>query len=135
MKSRKIFLDGYVELSPKLFKAARTFDSFVIIYIKRGFIGVSEGSLQLAKVNAPSGEFVNVRLALHKSNDKFAIVFDEDGIYKTRRFGKAMIRINGIGVIRRLIECGFRANKRYKVTSPEAGVIVVAKEDVDSDET
>lgn len=128
MKSRKIFLDGYVELSPKLFKAARTFDSFVIIDNKRGFIGVSEGALQLAKVNAPAGEYVNARFGIHSSNDKFAIIFG-DGDFKTKRFGKSMLRFCATGVVRELIKCGYHAGKRYKVTSPEEGVLVVTKEE------
>lgn len=128
MKNRKVFLDGYVELKRDYFKAGRTKESFVVINPQVGFIGVSVGSLELAKVNAPAGEFVNVRIGIHNSKDKFIIVFDEAGDFTTRRIGNSTLRFNSVGAVRKLIECGFKGRQRYKVSSPEENVIVVSKE-------
>ena len=104
MKNRKVFLDGYIELSRDYFKAGRTKDSFVVINPQVGFIGVSVGSLELAKVNAPAGEVVNARVGIHNSKDKFIIVFDETGDFTTRRIGNSMLRFNSVGAVRKLIE-------------------------------
>lgn len=128
MKNRKIFLDGYVELSRSYFKSGRTYESYVVLNAINNFIGVSEGALQLAKVNAHTGEYVNARFGIHSSNDKFAIMFD-DGDFEAKRYGKSMLRFCATSVVRELIKCGFHAGKRYKVTSPEEGVLVVTKEE------
>ena len=128
MKNRKVFLDGYVELKRDYFKGGRTKESFVVVNPQVGFIGVSVGCLELAKVNAPAGEVVNARIGIHNSKDKFIIVFDETGDFGTRRIGNSMLRFNSIGAVRKLIECGFKGHQRYEVHSPEENVIVVFKE-------
>jgi hypothetical protein len=129
MKNRKIFLDGYIELSRELFKSGKTYESFVVIDTKRNFLGLGAGSLQLAKVNTPVGEHVNARIGIHNSNEKFIIVFDDDGVFKTKRNCRGMVRFNSVGIVRKLIECGFQGDKHYKVNSPEEGVLVVTKEE------
>jgi hypothetical protein len=130
MKTRKIFLDGYIELSRELFKAEKVCKPFVVVDDERGYIGISTGSLALASVEAKISEVVKARIGIHKDNDKFIIVFDEEGEFKAKRYNVGMLRFNNISVARKLAKCGFCVGKHYKATSPEENVLVVTKEEM-----
>lgn len=129
MKNRKIFLGGYVELKPTMFKGRPCNRNGVTINGKRGYIIIGSGILQTAKANLAQGESANLRFGIHNSNEKFIFVFDEDGEFKITRHESASVRFVNLGAVRELIQAGWEA-KRYKATSPEEGVIVVTKEKV-----
>jgi hypothetical protein len=129
MKNRKIFLDGYIELSRELFKAENILKSFVVVDGKGRYISVNSGSLVLANVKAKAGEVVNMRIGIHKDNDAFVIVFDEEGEFEAKKYNTGTLRLNNVIVASKLVKCGFCGGKRYKVTSPEEGVLMVTKEE------
>ena len=129
VKNRKIFLEGYVELKPTMFKGRPYGRNSVTINGGKGYIAISGGILQTAKANLAQGESANLRFGIHNSNEKFIFVFDEDGEFKITRYESASVRFVNIGAVRELIQAGWEA-KRYKATSPEEGVIVVTKEEV-----
>lgn len=129
MKIGKIFLDGYIELSPKMFSRGNYGKNTVHVDAKRGTVVLGAGIVRAAKVNVVKGEFLNLRIGIHDTKDKIIIAFDEDGEFKARCYGTATLRINSINLVRCLIENGFKGGKKYKVTSPEEGVIVVTKEE------
>ena len=128
MKMRKVILDGYIELVPSLFGGRRNRVEAVTVNIEKNFISFSMGIVKRAKLSAEIGGDLNATVAIHKSKDKFIIVFEEDGKFRMRKSNKVVHRISNAGLIEGLIQCGFES-KRYKAESPEDGVIVVTKEE------
>ena len=129
MKTRKIFLDGYVELKPSLFTSKTYQRNDVGIDSARNIINIGNGVLAMAQVKLEKGETANVRIGIHNSKDKFIIVFDEEADFKARRYSSPTIQICSAGAVRGLIKNGWH-HKRYKATSPEQGVVIVTKEEV-----
>lgn len=131
-EKRKVFLDGYIELVPELFRGRASGDaSYVSIDSKHCYMGISAGAMHQAKVKVNRGEVVSTRIGIHESKDKFVIVFDEEGTLKTTKKHKAgSIRFANVSVVKSLVASGFTGGKRYKASSPEENVIVVIKEEM-----
>lgn len=93
MKKRKVFLDGYIELVPELFRGRASGDaSYVSIDSKYCYMGISAGAMHEAKVKVNRGEFVSARVGIHENKDKFVIMFDEEGTLKTKKHKAGSIR-------------------------------------------
>jgi hypothetical protein len=113
MKNRKIFLDGYIELSHELFKAENILKSFVVVDSKGRYISVNSGSLVLANVKAKVGEVVNMRIGIHKDNNAFIIAFDEEGEFEAKKYNTGALRLNNVIVASKLVKCGFCGGKPF----------------------
>ena len=129
MKKRKVFLEGYIELVPELFRG-RTSGSYVSLDANYKYIGISAGAMNEAKVKVNRGEAVSARIGIHANKDKFVIMFDEEGTLNTKRYKAGSIRFTSASVIKSLVASGFTGGKRYKASSPEENVIVVVKEEM-----
>lgn len=131
MKKRKVFLEGYIELVPELFRGRGSGDaSYVSINSKYCYMGISAGAMHEAKVKVNRGEFVSARVGVHENKDKFVIVFDEEGALKTKKHKAGSIRFANVSVVKSLVASGFAGGKRYKASSPEENVLVVTKEEM-----
>lgn len=130
MKTRKVFLEGYIELSPVLFKSKRRDLAFVSITQNNNILQVNSGAMQEAKVRFNEQGVYMSRVFINKEAKSFAIVFDDSGEIMGKTYKANSLRISNSGMIRKLQELGFKSCVRYKATSPEEGVLVVTLTEV-----
>jgi hypothetical protein len=130
MKTRKVFLKGYIELHPALFKGRNPNRKFISINKKGNVLTISEGTLN-ALTNKPKvGDKVNARIGIHETENRFAIMFCEDGEFNTRKYKSGGARLVGKEMISKLVERGFECGKRYDVVIEDDVVFVGLEEAV-----
>lgn len=133
MKTRKLFLDGYVQYVPKYFKSGSKEKAFALI-TKDGR-GVFLSRVALAKANiASDNAIIGVDVLFNETESKFALVVNEEGQFSLRSYQKgtdgmySAYQMTNTKFIEKLKEMGFESGIRYKVEVPEDGVIIVKKE-------
>ena len=133
MKTRKIFLEGYVQYVPEHFKGGHLEHAFVMLSKNDRGLFISRRAMLKAKADMTI-PVLNVSVLYNEAESKFAVVFDKDGMFTLRAYQKNPTgnysghQMAGVAFIRKLKEMGFEQNKRYEVEVPEDGVIIVKKE-------
>ena len=133
MKTRKIFLEGYVQYVAKHFKGSGKDKAFAVL-TKNGR-GVLVSQFTLAKAKADTRKPVlNCDIYLNEAESKFALVFDEEGKFSLRSYQKytsghyTAYQMSNNEFVAQLKEMGFELGVRYNAEIPEEGVIVIKKE-------
>lgn len=129
MKTRKIFLEGYIELSPVIFARTSKLGNFVSLSRQENHITIGMNVAKSAKVNIGKDDVAKVDVYIEPNTKRFAIVFSENGKYKAKRYKSASLRLCNTAITKALCEYGFEAGKRYKANSPEEGVVIVTQEE------
>lgn len=120
MKSRKIFLDGFVELKPNIFRD-KTSEKSGFITIQERIVHISSKAVKTLGINFDEDGNCYCRVML--SNDgRFAIIIDEDGpfiIKKINRYGFA--QINNTELCSVLQKNGFTRKRHYAIKKTRIG--------------
>lgn len=129
MKTRKIFLEGYIELSPVMFARTSKRGNFVSLGRQENHITIGMNIVKSAEVNIGKDGVVKVDVYIEPTTKQFAVVFGEDGKYEAKRYSGSSLRLCNTAITKALCEYGFEAGKRYKANSPEEGVVIVTQEE------
>ena len=133
MKTRKIFLDGYVQYVPKFFRGGNKDKGFAVINKCGRGILVNRFALEKANVDI-SKPILNADVFVNQKESKFAIVFNEEGRFTLRSYQKlkadkySAYQMSSSNLIDDLKEIGFEVGVRYNTESPEDGVIIVKRD-------
>lgn len=133
MKTRKIFLEGYVQYVPKFFRGGTKDKGFAVIN-KRGN-GILVNRYALAKANVDiSKPVLNADVFINQNESKFAIVFNEEGRFTLRSYQKlqtdkySAYQMSSSNLVDDLKGIGFEVGVRYNTEAPEDGVVIVKKD-------
>lgn len=130
MRTRKVFLEGFVELKRDLFRGTKTnlISPNVTIEKKLRGLRLSVQAIELCGFQFDGNA---CRCNILSNGKDFAVVEDSEGVTTIRKHSTRTSNtytLTSSGLARTMVDEGYEPKKHYKVTSPEKGVMVIHKE-------